>query len=653
MNRNLAACAWVLILGLKALAAVPPPEELLPADTVAILTLPDVSRARAAAATNATGQFWADPAMRPFRDQFTEILRTEVIAPLERELGVNLTNYAGLLQGQLTLACLPTGGSARASLGWLLLADAGDQSNLMGLQLVALRKRCAAANQPVRIDRLQDIEFTTVVLSNADLPGLLARAFTTKGTATTNPGPPEAEAAGAPLTITLGQSGSLLIVATDTNLAQGVLTRLAGPPGSALRDNAAFQRAYGTRFKAALGYAWADLQPLTERLVNWARTSDAEAQDPDPKRAMPKRSKLLALTGLTDARSVSLAWSEAADGSSVEMNLGLPATNRTGIFKLIEFEAKDSGPPPFVPAEAIHFERWRLSLPNTWTTLEKMFTDAFPAANTVLDLLFQTAGKDSDPDYNLKVELLGTLGDDLITYELAPRTNTPAPLSSPPSVSLLGSTNADRLVTALKAAVTLLPPPLANVMPGELQGRKIYSLSVPSLLGTDAPGGAERNLTFAAATNFVVFSTDTNLLSTALGGTNLTAEPLRDLRGLAEAAQKVGGMGTGWFGYANTAADARRTFEALKQHPDSALALVPPTYLLAITGLHLEEPLQHILARCDFALLPAFDQVQRYYHFTVYSVSADADGFNYRMFSPLPSALRKLPEPPAAQSPSK
>ncbi|HMJ88799.1 MAG TPA: hypothetical protein VK530_03225, partial [Candidatus Acidoferrum sp.] len=50
-------------------AAVPPAERLLPADTIALLTVPDWSVSRSNFNQSAMGQFLADPAMKPFADK--------------------------------------------------------------------------------------------------------------------------------------------------------------------------------------------------------------------------------------------------------------------------------------------------------------------------------------------------------------------------------------------------------------------------------------------------------------------------------------------------------------------------------------------------------------------------------------------------------
>src|SRR5689334_9351789 len=85
-------------------APVPPPEKLLPADTIALLTVPEFAKAYASWRQWPMGQLWADPSMTAFRDKFMDKLRSEVISPIEKQLGVKLGDYSGLAQGQVTIA---------------------------------------------------------------------------------------------------------------------------------------------------------------------------------------------------------------------------------------------------------------------------------------------------------------------------------------------------------------------------------------------------------------------------------------------------------------------------------------------------------------------------------------------------------------------
>ena len=102
MNRNFNL--FTLLVGLSSAnqAAVPPPEKLLPADTLGVITVPDYAKARAAYEANASSQLWRDPAMKPFTEKLMNKVREEFITPLERQLGVKFADYSGLAQGQFT-----------------------------------------------------------------------------------------------------------------------------------------------------------------------------------------------------------------------------------------------------------------------------------------------------------------------------------------------------------------------------------------------------------------------------------------------------------------------------------------------------------------------------------------------------------------------
>jgi hypothetical protein len=90
--------------------AVPPAERLLPPDTLFLVTAPDLSALKAVAKNSALQQLQADPAMKPFVDNFKTKWREEVVQPLERELSIDLKKYSSLAQGQLSWAVLQGNG---------------------------------------------------------------------------------------------------------------------------------------------------------------------------------------------------------------------------------------------------------------------------------------------------------------------------------------------------------------------------------------------------------------------------------------------------------------------------------------------------------------------------------------------------------------
>ena len=99
----------------RALSYVQPPaEKLLPPDTLAFLTVPDWTKAQAAFTNSSTGQLWADPAMKAFKEAFLEKFSAEKIQPLEKELGFQFTNFLNLARGQFTLGVVPNGWDGRS-----------------------------------------------------------------------------------------------------------------------------------------------------------------------------------------------------------------------------------------------------------------------------------------------------------------------------------------------------------------------------------------------------------------------------------------------------------------------------------------------------------------------------------------------------------
>src|SRR5882724_11250823 len=89
--------------------AVPPPEKLLPEDTLVVLTAPDFAKMREVYQKSQPSQLWNDPAMKPLREKFLTKWKEEFVQPLERELDVRFDDYTSLPQGQVTFALTQNG----------------------------------------------------------------------------------------------------------------------------------------------------------------------------------------------------------------------------------------------------------------------------------------------------------------------------------------------------------------------------------------------------------------------------------------------------------------------------------------------------------------------------------------------------------------
>src|SRR5580704_19153857 len=95
------ASAAALTFAASLRAAIPPAENLLPPDTLFVVTAPDCAAFRTTLHQSPQWQLWNDPAMKPFHDKFMAKWNEQFVAPLERDLGVNPADFADLPQGQL------------------------------------------------------------------------------------------------------------------------------------------------------------------------------------------------------------------------------------------------------------------------------------------------------------------------------------------------------------------------------------------------------------------------------------------------------------------------------------------------------------------------------------------------------------------------
>jgi hypothetical protein len=607
-----------------------PAEKLLAPDTLGFVSVPNWPAAAAALRQNSLGQLWADPAMRPFREKFQARFKAEALDPLEKELGVNLPSLAELFQGQVTLAftATPPDSQPGRSSGFILLADTGGKSAQLSTNLARLRKQWVDAGKQVKPIKLHEHEFSLLVFSPAELARILDRILPNPE-ATNAPAPPSK-----PFNAewTIGQSGSLLIVSDSAREVDKVLTRQAAGGPSTLAEQKEFAAEAGV-WREAQVYGWVNFRAVMERVVAGPPPGAPGAED---KETVSLGQLLLAL-GFGGLQTATVSLNESSAGSSVVLRVKAPEAARAGLFKTLNLESKDSSPPPFVPADAIKFSRARLDLPKMWGNLETMLAEASPPAASFLKFIIATAGKDQDEKFDLREKLIARLGDDLISYDKSPRRGASAAAEAAPSLMLVGSRNADQVAVAMKALAGLLPPQSTKYKEREFLGRPFYSVTMPRTQDDGRVVG-ESVWCYAAGRSYVALSSDAALVESYLRNLEGTSRSLRDQTGLAEAAQKVGGMNTGYFSYENTAETARVFFEAAGKTSLNAAAILGAMKLGGRFGLGQEGGL---LSWGDFGLLPPYERVAKYFYLDASSLSLDPAGYTYRFFAPTPPALRK------------
>jgi hypothetical protein len=629
-------------------APMPPPEKLLPDDTLLMITAPDFSKVREIYARSPQSRFWNDPATKPFKESFMGKWTSEVVKPIERELDIRLDDYASLLRGQVTFALTQNGweGKGDGQPAWLLIIDAKDKSGVVKTNLARLRKKWSDSGKTVRAEKIRDFDFSILTISSNDVPKALKQFFPQSAEVQeAAPNGEIKEPKPAKSQIVLGQADSLLIVGNSTKAIEKVTVRLSGGPIPALADSALYQANHLAFFRDSPGYAWLNAKAFVDVLGR--QGSEPKSAEPDSLPS-PAPGKMLSALGLSGLKTIALSLQDSNEGAGFQFFLGVPEPVRQGFFKILAGVPKECSPPPFVPADAAKFRRWRMDLPQTWAALEKMLNDISVQALGGLNFVLDTAAaraKEKDPGYDLKKSLLANLGDDIVTYERAPTGSSASDLQSPPSLTLISSPAPEQLAAAFKALFVIFPG-ADSATEREFLGRKIFSTPAPAipLPMADPSKSAGKTLSYAASGGYVALSTDASMLEEYLRSSESQARTLRETAGLAEASQKVTGPGTFIFGYQNQVEEFKARFEQAKNDPASLTnsSVAAPNPLMS--ALPIAGPDKTVKEWMDFSLLPPFDKVSKYFYFSVYGGSANVDGLLFKYFAPTPPGLKAAPK---------
>lgn len=626
---RLGAVALFLTAATQIFAAIAPAENLLPADTLAFFTVPDAAAFRAASKTTPLVMLWNDAAMKPFRDRFMSKWNEQFIAPLEKDLGLKVADYLELPQGQLTLAVTTaTIGHDDAPPGLLLLLDAKAQSGLLKTNLAALTKKWTDAGRKLRTEKIHGLAFTVVPVNSNDFSGIVP-AKTPVSEIGKDP-----KADGKPGEIFFTQYQSLLVAGNSAKAVEAVAAHLTGGSLPALADDAGFAGDKLSQFRdAPVYYGWFNGTKFFNLLTQTPENTDDSTSPSSGAVSIELKvkystTKILDALGLNGLKSASFAVREQADGLSIALHITAPENTRAGLLKMLALPSKDAGIPAFVPADAIKVSRFRIDGKQTWADLQKMVSAISPnglaSLNAVIDMA-NTMAQLKDPGFDLRTALFGNLGDDVILYGKPPAGDTLADLAHPPSIYLVAVANPEQVINSVKNIVALTAPQDGAPAPRDFLGHKIYSLAQR---GAVQPGGAIAPATYlylSSGAGYLAISKNTGILEEFLRSADGKLKPLSETPGIAEAASHVGGMGGGLFSYENQRETMRTVFKLLKTAADTdpTLQMVPP----------------NVREWANFALLPDYDAVAKYFYLSVIGGNANADGLSLKIFAPRPPQL--------------
>lgn len=618
---RLGAFTFFLTAASVVCAAIPPAENLLPADTLAFFAVPDCAAARVAAKSSPGWMFWGDPAMKPFHDKLVAKWNEQFIAPLERDLGIKASDFMDLPQGQLTLAVTVNGSNGHDDIppGLLLLLDAKGQGSLLKTNLAALVKKWTEAGRALRTETIHGLAFTVVPLASNDFAGIFPKKTPVSELGQEPPKAPK------PGEIYFTQFETLLIAGNSPKVVEPVAAHLTGGSVPAIADNAVFAADKLAQFRDnPQYYGWFNGKGFFD-LVAQAPAAGSEGDSPSPLGNL-SAAKAFAALGLTSMKSATFALRDTREGSTMTLHVTAPAADRTGLLKILAIPPKDASVPAFVPAEVVKFTRARLDGKQTWAELQKMVAGFSPQGQASLNAVINIAnsvGQQKDPGFDIRNDLFGNLTDDFITYQKPVAGNSLGELANPPTLYLIGVANPDAMINAIKIMGAMSNPQDNSTPPREFLGRKIYSIALKPVAvnGTTQP----RSLSAASSGGYLALSSDQGMVEEFLRSAGGQAKSLRDNAGLQNAIEHLSGAGGGLFGYENQRETMRVTFKALQNTmaADTTLKMFPPS----------------VREWLDFTLLPDYETVSKYFYISTFAGSANSEGLTFKVFAPRPPTL--------------
>lgn len=602
MKKQISYCLTqkaILALGLITTApalthAAPPPDQLVSQNTIAILTAPDLNELKAVTRQSAQWKIMHDASLKPFKDKFWAGFKSQVLKPFEDEVQFKISNALDLLQGQLTLAISADGALDLDSpdVDFLVILDTGkNQSQLTGI-LDEARKRMKEGEVSFVDKSIRGARFIQLPVDDQDFD------------------------------LWLGQSDELLLFSNSEDELEKVIARQKGGSVPSLARNPKFQTQKAALFRDSLVYGWVHLEPL----ISSAKAKiAAEEQENGPNQMGISPTAVIQALGLNGLVDASFGYQEKPEGSYVEFAVGVPQTQRAGIFKMLASTPNDSAPPPFVPGNVDSFSRWRLDLNRVWADIESMVGRISPLMTGMLQISLSQIGKQTDPNFDFKRNFIGNLGDDLISYSQSPASSSVEDIVAQPGLFLLGARDADQLAAAVNTLLTEF-----GIQPtsGKFLGRTIYSITTP---GGDFDSEAGQ-VSFVANSGYVAVSSDRSIMEEFLrsGSGDAGSRPLQSNTTLTSAAAKIGGLRTGLFAYQNDRESVKSAYNMIRENPD-------------LMEMFIEEGISEadIVASdwIDLSLLPAFNQIEKYFGITVMTGTVDPVGFHLKVFTPTPPGL--------------
>ena len=581
-----------------------PAANLLPEDTLAVITVPNIAKTNKAYETAPINKMVEDPAFKPFINKLSDSVQKHLFGPIEKEFSIDFAKLAELAQGQVTLAITPGAELGKSLPGFMALVDVGSNKSKAEALINNVKTQLSRKDVSFSEKRLQGSSFLEIGIPDDIIPDQLDGKGMDK--------------------IWFGMSQTLMIIGTEeASLNRVIISNQGGNPPT-LSQNANFRSASQSMGGNFDSMGWINLSPIMKLVTDSFASLPQSDEGPNPAAMAAAGFNAMGLAGL---QGLSFFSRRESNGEYNELTIHVPKNNRKGLFQILSGSAKPSGPLPFLPEGMASFSRSRIDMKEAFGQIEKMIASISPESAGFMTFMMAGIGKDQDKSFDFRRDFIGNLGDDIATVVMPAEGNNLEAIAQQPQMFLLGAGSSDKLLYSAKILSSLVPN--LDVKSSDFLGKKILSADIP------APEGQEMGLYMTSHEGYLMITQNRALLEQAIRGQN--GNGLRKLTGSSayrRAVDKVGGTGTGLFGFDDPEKSLGPLLGAIKDEPELFQEIIDNiTSEISLSDEGGSE------SWIDLSLLPDAGALAKYLEVSVYAGHIDNDGFRMKLYTPDPEGL--------------
>jgi hypothetical protein len=526
--RRLALTGWLGLAGLSLLAApvlaAEPPEKAFPESTVFFLKINNSAGLRESFSQSQLGQLWADPALKPFKEDLSSKL-DDSNKELKDKVGVSIRELLELPQGAVAFGVVPTKDDVENPVALLLTADAGKNAEKMADVLTKATKQSEEAGAKVAKE-----EFKGLTLYVIKAPEAKDKKEGDK------PAPPAVWT----------HDGAQFYFGSDVDSLKDLITHAAGRDDSlaAVNNFLGSQKKLGSDGQI---FWYADMGKFLG-LISKAGAKSKNAANIEQFKAM---SQVLGLGGLKSA-SGSFALN-TGNYDSVSKTFVMAPAPLQGLLKILAMPKVSLKPESWVPATVATYQSFSWDLDAAFVAVNDLANMFQPGVLNVLEQ--QLVGPNGGEPINFKKDIFDPLGDRITVLSDFKKPITEDSQRMVLSVALEDAPGFQNTLTKLIGLAGGAPKKR------EFQGSTIYDFDVPEMPNANAGQVQFKGpISVTIAKNSLFVSTEPTLLEQLIrGGGPALADNADYLSVAKEIPEKVSSVS-----YVRPDESARLSYEMIK-----------------------------------------------------------------------------------------